>query len=81
MPQTQRPKTIPLPKGIELQQAGYNYRDNANLLANMELGVHREDYERTTADQDKDSESTPGAPVGVALLSIMYCLQQWQHSG
>ena len=64
--QTQRAKAIPLPKGVELQQPGYNYRDNANLLANMELGVHREDYEREreTNDLDKDSEGTPGAQVG-----------------
>ena len=64
--QTQRAKAIPLPKGVELQQAGYNFRDNANLLANMELGVHREDYEREreTTDLDKDSEGTPGAQVG-----------------
>eukprot|EP00891_Asterochloris_glomerata_P000453 jgi/Astpho2/453/Aster-03499 len=60
-PETQRAKAIPLPKGVELQQAGYNFRDNANLLANMELGVHREDYERETTDLDKDSEGTPGA--------------------
>ena len=69
--QTQRAKAIPLPKGVELQQAGYNFRDNANLLANMERGVHREDYERETTDLDKDSEGTPGAQVGHADWALL----------
>ena len=53
-PKMQRPKPQ-LAKEVQERVKQCNYQDNANLLANMELGVHREEYERTTSDQDEGS--------------------------
>jgi hypothetical protein len=53
-PKMQKPKPQ-LAKEVQERVKQYNYQDNANLLANMELGVHREEYERTTSDQDEAS--------------------------
>lgn len=50
-PKTVRPKEV-----FVLPEAPNKFHDNANLLANMELGVHSDDPQRRTmSDQDEGS--------------------------
>jgi len=50
-PKTVRPKEV-----FVLPEEPNKFHDNANLLANMELGVHGEDgHRRTMSDQDEGS--------------------------
>lgn len=50
-PKTVRPKEV-----FVLPEAPNKFHDNANLLANMELGVHSDDAQmRTMSDQDEGS--------------------------
>lgn len=50
-PKTVRPKEV-----FVLPEAPNKFHDNANLLANMELGVHSDDGQaRTLSDQDEGS--------------------------
>lgn len=51
-PKTVRPKEV-----FVLPEAPNKFHDNANLLANMELGVHSDDAQaRTLSDQDEGSK-------------------------
>lgn len=49
-PKTVRPKEV-----FVLPEAPNKFHDNANLLANMELGVHSDDAQRTRSDQEEGS--------------------------
>lgn len=50
------PKTVRTKEVFVLPEAPNKFHDNANLLANMELGVHSSDgQQRTMSDQDEGS--------------------------
>ncbi|KAK9819743.1 hypothetical protein WJX72_001824 [[Myrmecia] bisecta] len=56
-PKTVRAKTF-LAVGHETAN---KYRDNANLLANMEMGIHRNEGERTTSEQEAMDSPQPAS--------------------
>lgn len=61
-PKTVRPKEV-----FVLPEEPNKFHDNANLLANMELGVHRDDAHRVTMSDDQEGSARQSARDDDAL--------------